>query len=366
MWTLPEGLLAAGTRVYTRSLDSSTTISRTKVEMTASFWVDKATHRDSLQPCRLLAEHYTGTLSLTRLQLFSTALVALGHRSVRMGQSQHGPELAYALMGLLSYRIAPAYKPESLFQSIARLSLHNDSDRLIERLVCLLPFHHSETAVDEDSSDRSSYHLFMSLAQKDQYETQLWDIDPLCQVVGLGAGSTTVFLDGCRAVPIQWNKFPRLWVKTQDGDAGDVRKKRCASIAEKQAELLLSATSVGFQSILYSTSDFTSLATYIWLALSHVLAITLFFQMRPLFGGAKVITPPKLVAFEGTMPISELEKRMLGFDNKRLSYEPSATPFFSRASTPRRAHRRRATLGEESQRSLSSEIGPWSPTVHAC
>jgi len=51
----------------------------------------------------------------------------------------------------------------------------NDSDRLVERMVCLLP--------DWAVSDPDPFH---SLAGEDQYGTQAHNITPICDVVGVG------------------------------------------------------------------------------------------------------------------------------------------------------------------------------------
>ena len=82
-------------------------------------------------------------------------------------------------MGLLNHRLDPM--KESLFQGIARLSLLNDSDRLMERMVCLLPVWQSNA--DHDP--------FLSLAQRDQFNTQLHQIRPTCDVVGVGQDDFT-------------------------------------------------------------------------------------------------------------------------------------------------------------------------------
>ena len=76
-------------------------------------------------------------------------------------------------MGLLNHRLEPSQ--ETVFQGVARLSLLNDSDQLMERMVCLLP--------DWDVSDHDPFH---SLAREDLYGTQAYNITPTCDVVGVG------------------------------------------------------------------------------------------------------------------------------------------------------------------------------------
>jgi hypothetical protein len=108
-------------------------------------------------------------------------------------------------MGLLNYRIEKA-ESDSLFQSIARLSLANDSDKLIERMLCLYPDPHN-----------NSTSAFQKLAEPDLYQTHLWDITPECQVVGVADEDNTVLIDNCRALSIRWKNFPRMSVVRHHG-----------------------------------------------------------------------------------------------------------------------------------------------------
>lgn len=209
MWTLPEGLLVTGNKVYFHYTDMPAegelkTQSLTKVEMAGRVWRDKPRGGEDIKATRLLAEHFTGGLNLGRLELFSVALHALSDRQVSESKPEDRPELAYALMGLLNYRIDEDC--ETLFQAIARVSLRNDTDQLLERMLCLLP-----------EPEASEAGIFQSLAQADQFNTHLWDIKPLCHVVGIADSDQTVVVDSARAIPIRWKNFPRLRYRRADG-----------------------------------------------------------------------------------------------------------------------------------------------------
>jgi hypothetical protein len=65
--------------------------------------------------------------------------------------------------------------------------LSNDSDRIVERMVCMLP-------VREVGS--SSW-----LGTADAFGANLWDIEPMCQVAGI-CNDEAVIIDSCHAVPI--------------------------------------------------------------------------------------------------------------------------------------------------------------------
>ena len=210
MWTLPEGLLAPGDiRICVwHGKDDYQVRTMGKVAMTSDFWKDESDET----PARVLAEHYAGTITLSRLELLTTAIEALSQRVT--SRNHTGTDMAYAFMGLLHYRIEPD-ETDDLFQVVARLSLANDNDRLIERMVAMFPAPSSDTR-----------HLFKELGEMDQYETHLWDIEPRCQVVGVGDQPYTVILNECRAVPIRWKRFPRMSYKRHEG-----MKKTIAELA---------------------------------------------------------------------------------------------------------------------------------------
>ena len=95
-------------------------------------------------------------------------------------------------MGLL--RIRPQVEPsDTAFQAFARLSLANDNNMLLERLMCTLP-----NSPEQHWSDMS-----------DAWKVNLWDIYPKCQVAGVGHNDT-VIIDGLRAANVRWESFTRV------------------------------------------------------------------------------------------------------------------------------------------------------------
>ena len=154
LWTVSEVLLSTSDTIKFCTFDKTELY--TKTEIAASVWTDG-------EVTRRLAEHYTGTLTLSRLEPISLALKALMSRRIEERQFTPG-HVAYSLMALLNYR--PRMNPQdNLFQALVRLSLANDGDRIIERMVCLLPDPppHQTTFVLEDALG-----------------AQLWDVEPLC------------------------------------------------------------------------------------------------------------------------------------------------------------------------------------------
>jgi hypothetical protein len=95
-------------------------------------------------------------------------------------------------MGLL--RIRPKVdRTDSPFQAFARLSLANDSDMLLERLMCILP----ESPAQHWSS------------VSDAYGVNVWDIYPTCQIAGV-CDNDTILVDGAFGATIHWDKFRKV------------------------------------------------------------------------------------------------------------------------------------------------------------
>ncbi|KAI6030840.1 hypothetical protein F5J12DRAFT_803325 [Pisolithus orientalis] len=103
-------------------------------------------------------------------------------------------ERVYALMGFFEHRIMPSIL-ETELQALAQLSMANDSNRMAERMVSMLP---------QDIQPQACWY-----ANDDQYESELWDIEPEVNVAGATERGALV-LDGCRATCICWEDFPEI------------------------------------------------------------------------------------------------------------------------------------------------------------
>jgi len=103
-------------------------------------------------------------------------------------------ERVYALMGFFEHRIQPTRSEDEL-RALVRLSMANDNDRIIERMVSMLPSNITPTAC--------------WYADDDIYNANLWDILPEIQVAGVTKNGALV-LDGCRAATIRWKDFPEV------------------------------------------------------------------------------------------------------------------------------------------------------------
>lgn len=179
MWTWPEVLLSPGSSIKVYSRESKDIVTIAKRQFAQTVWKDAEVSRQ-------LIDHYEGSIVLGRLELVTLALECLHGRQT----NQHLPgDKSYALMGLM--RLRPKVDgSDSEFQAFARLSLANDSDLLLERLISTLP---------KDPGQHWS-------CMDDAWDAKLWDIYPTCQIAGIGADDTVV-VDGLRGANVRWKSF---------------------------------------------------------------------------------------------------------------------------------------------------------------
>ncbi|OQE15993.1 hypothetical protein PENFLA_c029G08565 [Penicillium flavigenum] len=358
IWTFPEVLLAAHRIRYcfthSASMSLFTPHELTLSDMYNSFWqppksdLNVNEHEDAIG---YLISHYTNSLQLSELQLFTFAVQAMARQTTGVDTIGHTTrDMAYAAMGLLSYRLTPN-DSDNVFQAIARLSIVNDSNQLLERLLCLWPDPKSPTVdTPPKLASTGSERILRNIADKDQYGTHLWDIKPLCDVVGVGDDlyEPTVIVDRCRGIPIRWKDFPKLnYAKELSGMSTTISQTIVyfgIFFAGSGFALFMSAIALAV-----STIDFRGqqpqLASDVMRIIREVIVPQYLVAIALYFGIAWVISwlspwavrklcndgvqgcSSHLVGFEGTMPLHDLEKIIYGNFNNRLSYSASSTVF---------------------------------------
>ncbi|KAM5363631.1 hypothetical protein ACJZ2D_011915 [Fusarium nematophilum] len=291
VWTLPEILLAKGDSVcvYYSLHDGNKLESVSKSNFATIAWKDA--HQS-----RQLIEHFTN-LHLSRLELMNIAVECLMSRSLN---SLHAGDRVYALMGLLRIR-PPIDSTDTSFQAFARLSLPQDNDRLMERLICLLP------------NDPSENWELMT----DQYRCSLWDIEPDTQVCGVGENDT-VIISGAKGALIQWDMFSPVQTLQR------LTIKRMVWLLIVIYSPLTFYTAIG---LLCSNLEGSKTAGGI------LLAITLIFFMLPspyyiwkIVGGKVHASEPCFFGFEGYLPIGIIEEKIFGLSLNRLQWSPYGSP----------------------------------------
>ena len=291
VWTLPELLLSPaqdGIWLYTnRRLDSRVQIHRRKI---ARFW-------DASDLVGQLIDHYEGSVILSPLELMTIALHCLLNRRT----TEHLPgDLSYALMGLLRQR-PQVCSTDSAFQAFARLSLANDSNMLLERLVCLLP--------------HSQYDSWYSL--HDHWNASLWDIYPKTQVCGIGENDT-IILDGARAANIRWKSFSHVILRHND------TKKRL--IVRILLSLLSPFVVMGiFLIVAFAKTHSLLIIGAIPLLLITPIALMSPYLVKTLYLGKVWSAEPWFFGVEGYMSLPKLERCLFGADLLRLSWSATGS-----------------------------------------
>lgn len=300
MWTFPEVLLSPNTHpisVYTRNEDRDLEEpwEIRKRNFAAEAWADAPLSR-------YLIDHYEGSVILSPLELVTIAFRCLLNRQKRIFCDA---DIAYVLMGLLRRR--PRVDSENTaFQAFARLSISNDSDQLLERLICLLP----------KSRGEEWYNI------SDVWERNLWDVDPFCQIVGV-CKEDSVVLSGAFGASIRWRRFKAVSV-THRNTAGRFLSR---VILRSLPAWLLTAAILLAIGARKTTAESESDNTYtvvgaILMVMSALLTALSPLMVHSLYTGKTWSAQPWLFGFEGYLPISEIETLVFGSDMKRLTWTP--------------------------------------------
>ena len=297
IWTLPEVILSRGDTVTVwhcgqrpgqRPVDVR---ELPKALLPTEAWSDASNSRQ-------LIEHYTN-LHLSRLELVKIALECLMSRRFR---SLHPGDRVYVLMGLLRIR-PPIDKSDTAFQAFARLSLPQDSDRLMERLICLLP-----------DFPEQNWELMT-----DQYRASLWDIYPDTQVCAIGENDTVV-VDGAKGAQIQWSHFDRVRALRR----GTLKRWAFVFVLSWSPLLLfIGAIIVGLSQPARSISTgfgrtieipaspaYSAGIAIVVISLLFILPAPYF--LRQLFSGKLWVVEPCFFGIEGYVPLETIEERIFG------------------------------------------------------
>ncbi|KFY49704.1 hypothetical protein V496_09854 [Pseudogymnoascus sp. VKM F-4515 (FW-2607)] len=293
MWTFPEVLLSPGDHqitIYTRGQDLNNPSRVAKRNFAALAWDDAAISRQ-------LVDHYESYILLTPLELVTLALRCLQGRETTQ---YFAGDMAYALMGLLRRR-PKVDEHDTAFQAFARLSLANDSNKLLERLICILPKDTSQQWYTID----------------DAWDVNLWDIDPMCQVAGVGEGDT-VILSGAFAAPIRWKSFAPVALLTRN-----TAKRWVARICLRGVPawfifgVMLTKLGDSSPKIIFLLGIGCAL---LGLALATTLASP--YMLRAIYMGKSWGTQPWFFGFEGHLDIGTIEANIFGVNLGRLTWSP--------------------------------------------
>jgi len=316
VWTLPEVVLSRGDAVTVWHCGRQATGLRCETRTIPKTVFPTHAWPDPLVARQLVEHHAALSLRLSRLELVKTALQCLMSRRFR---ELHPGDRVYVLMGLLRIR-PPIDKTDSSFQAFARLSLPQDSDRLMERLICLLP-----------PSPAQSWERI-----EDQYRASLWDIYPDTQVCAIGENDTVV-IDGAKGAQIQWSGFTKVRTLRR------MTLKRwlfIKTLVWSPLVLIIGAVIAALtappplpQGFSGSTSSVVVLYNPVYGAGIAIVVLSLVLLVLPapyllwqVFGGKLWEVEPCLFGIEGYVPLEVIEEKLFGTFTSRMHWSAAGSP----------------------------------------
>ncbi|KAE9363120.1 hypothetical protein N431DRAFT_449926 [Stipitochalara longipes BDJ] len=253
-----------------------------------------------------LVDHFEGTLALWRRENDTYKFL--------------DGDCSYALMGLLRRR-PPVKAEDKDFEAFAQLSLANDSDRLLERVICLLPRERSAPWHDwEDAWP----------------EVRLWDIEPITQVAAI-ADNSTVVLDGAYGATIHWRKLhPVAFVKRKTAWRQVTKfALRLGAlyfiiaiilVAEARPKTTTISNPFGSTTAIHTPANHPLLITgAILLVLTILVLIYAPWAMLKLYRGKFWGTQGWFFGIEGCADIGEVEKCLFGGNHNRLKWSTNGS-----------------------------------------
>ncbi|OCK81930.1 hypothetical protein K432DRAFT_294382 [Lepidopterella palustris CBS 459.81] len=303
MWVLPEILLAPGEHGVWIYIQASGDAPENIVP-------DKVAKRNlaeflgsDVEDIRQLIEHYEGSIQLSQLELVQLALDCLRRRTT---VERTNADLAYALKGLLRRR-PQIMEKESGFEAFASLSLANDSQRLLERLICMLP-----PDPDADWSD-----------MRDAWEMQLWDIEPTCQIAGI-VDDRTVLLDGAYGAAIQWSRLETVaFIKRDTAFRTMGRVAIRGSPIYFTIGVIFVATSSGIST---KSSNPLLIIGAIVLAVSLLIILAAPYMLFKIYLGKFWSTQAWFFGIEGAVDdLGRIERSLFGFNENRLTWSTNGS-----------------------------------------
>jgi hypothetical protein len=249
-----------------------------------------------------LIDHFEGSIQLSKLELMQLALDCLSRREA---QGRTDADLAYALKGLLGRR-PETVKDESGFEAFASLSLANDSQRLLERLICVLPI----------NPDAEWYDM------RDGWRMKLWDLEPACQVAGI-VDDHTVLVDGAYGASIQWNRLETVpFVKRETAF------RTVAKIAVRTSPIYFVLSLIWVipsASINLGGPNLFLIMGGIVLACACLVILSAPYLLWKIYLGKFWSTQAWFFGIEGDVDLRDVERELFGFSQNRLKWSPNGS-----------------------------------------
>ncbi|KAG1743660.1 uncharacterized protein EDB91DRAFT_220585 [Suillus paluster] len=314
VWTLPEALLSSRLCYKFRDRDEVTPLSLFELANLAytNYDIEQAvinaySGKDPLERLERLTllksaiwRRGTAALPVNSATPPPPKLDMIGENPVTNGA--YSAERVYALMGFFEHRIQPNRSEDDL-RALVRLSMANDNDRIIERMVSMLPSTITETAC--------------WYADDDIHRANLWDILPEIQVAGVTKSGALV-LDGCKVAAIRWKDFPEIAFDTSDS----LRRTLVGFFAYLAWPCLIVGLAI-------STTNRTGSIVLIVIGIVFLCLSPRLFLFSQ--SGRIVAAQPWFIGVKGVIDVAEVERHLYGGTVAghlpRMSYTPSGSQF---------------------------------------
>ncbi|APA16056.1 hypothetical protein sscle_16g108260 [Sclerotinia sclerotiorum 1980 UF-70] len=297
LWTVPEALLCpAEHRISIYTPDTTEPELVAKRNLPGRVW-------DDAIALRQLIDHYESSIHLTKLELISIALECLKRRQT---EKRMAGDVAYALQGLLRQR-PRVLQSDSDFQAFARLSLANDSDMLLERLLCLKLKDH-----------RAPWH-----EMQDVWGAKLWDITPICQISEV-VENDTVILGDAKGAMINWAFLEAIDYEPIRPQIANWTLLRLGAYFSMIFVLFVAMMTVFLSRETERHKRITAFPfsilwqTFLGVFVGHVIAVP--WVLRHLYGSEIHQTQARLYGISGRPELSRVEELMFGSDQGRLQW----------------------------------------------
>jgi hypothetical protein len=305
LWTLPEVLLSSSEHkiaIYIQGKVEPEKLAKRNFALRA--WKDA-------KAVRQLIDHYESSLILTPLELVTIALQCLQSRlteMLRTGYRQYSPgDMSYALMGLLRRR-PKVNRTDTDFEAFARLSLANDSNMLLERLICMLPLKRG-----------LPWH-----EMTDAWGVRLWDIYPTCQIAGI-AEYQTVILDGAFGATIRWKSLAPVACIKRNTVARTILKF-CVRLAPLYFVIGVAALASGAsQHIPGGQVNPTTVIGIIFFIFAMIIILASPYLLLITYRGKFWGTQAWFFGIEGQLPIGTIEEYLFGINLGRLRWSSNGS-----------------------------------------
>ncbi|KAJ3564391.1 hypothetical protein NPX13_g7864 [Xylaria arbuscula] len=337
LWTLPEMVLAPtrhDLKIYLATNGVSLHETIPKRSMAA-----RAYGADGVR-VRQLVDHFEASQQLTLTELLTIGLECLIHRQTYRFMPA---DQVYALMTMVRRRPKPD-KNDTLFEAFAKLSLLNDSNSLLERLICILPECRGEPWY----------------VMKDFWGVKPWDIEPTIQVSAI-ASDQTVILDGAFGASISWEELTPVGFLKRETILRSIGSfiVRFAPGWLIISIFLLVSYGQPIPSYNLATGHYTHKVSplvavgIVFFIIAFAAVASLPYVMMSLYSGKFWSTQALLFGLEGQADLEWLELQLFGFTQGRLRW--------STWSSTQSLHRSKPTTG--GAKYIDGEVEELEPTA---